>query len=234
MKGLFENFVKIFDLTQRDIKVKYHHSYRVKVLCEMLAKELKLNDRQIWLASVCGMFHDVGRFEQLTKHNTYDDFISFDHGDLGYDIFLNELSGQLDLTEEEKNIVAKAIKYHNKFSVENVTEEELLFANILRDADKIDILYIYANINGFMTDGDGEISQSCYDWFMQHKPIDRRIITTEREKIVLSLGFIWDINFEYSYKIIKDNKYYKKIKQNINNNIFDDYFNEIEKFLEEK
>ena len=39
-------------------------------------------------------------------------------------------------------IIRKAIKNHNKFEIEKrLTEKELIFAKIIRDADKIDIIY---------------------------------------------------------------------------------------------
>ena len=39
-------------------------------------------------------------------------------------------------------IIRKDIINHNKFAIEEgLTEEELLFAKLIRDADKIDIIY---------------------------------------------------------------------------------------------
>lgn len=46
-------------------------------------KELKLTEEKIRLAALIGLLHDIGRFEQYTKYNTFSDKLSADHADLG-------------------------------------------------------------------------------------------------------------------------------------------------------
>ncbi|MBQ6840687.1 MAG: HD domain-containing protein [Bacilli bacterium] len=232
--NLFEEYVKGYDFGNKKIEVKYRHTLRVKVLCELIAKDLGLDKEQIKLASLCGVFHDIARFEQVKRFDSFDDYTTIDHGDLGYEIFLNEFADKLDLSEKDKMIIAKSIKYHNKHKVENVNEEELLFTNIVRDADKIDIMYIYANVPGMIADGEGEITDDIREVFYSHKSIERKTADCSRETVVLALAFIWDINFDCSYKIIKENKYYDKIKKILNNSVYDEFFEEINKFLKEK
>lgn len=230
---LFEKYVQNYDFNHRKIALKYYHTLRVKTLCELLAKELGLSKEDIKLASICGLYHDIARFEQAKRYDSFDDNATIDHGDLGYEIFSNEFADNLNLTEREKQIILKSIKYHNKLKVENVNEEELFFVNLVRDADKIDIMYVYSNIPETLTDGEGEISDVVKKEFYSHHSVNRKNVINDKERAIVSLAFIWDINFAPSYKIIKENKYYEKMKKVLNNSVYDEYFEEIDKFLKE-
>ena len=37
--------------------------------------------KEIELAGLIGLLHDIARFEQFTKYQTFNDRLSFDHGD---------------------------------------------------------------------------------------------------------------------------------------------------------
>lgn len=230
---LFEKYVRNYDLNQPKIVLKYKHTLRVKALCELLAKELGLSKEDIKIAGLCGLYHDIARFEQAKIFDNFDDIATIDHGDLGYEIFQNEFAEKMKITDREKQIILKCIKYHNKLKVENVNEEELFFVNLVRDADKLDIMYIYSNIPGTLVDGDGDISDIVKSEFYSHHSVNRKNVTNDKERVIVSLAFIWDINFDSSYKIIKENKYYEKMKKLLNNSVYDEYFEEINKFLEE-
>ena len=73
-KTIFKNFVSDFNDKDRDIDYKIKHSYRVADLCVEIAKELNLSDEDIEICYICGLFHDVGRFQQLTETKSYGDF----------------------------------------------------------------------------------------------------------------------------------------------------------------
>lgn len=233
--NIFEEYYKQFDNKDEMMVSKYNHSLRVEILCEMLAKELKMSNREVELAKLCGLFHDIGRFYQVSKYHTFDDLKSVDHGDIGYDIFNKEILLEKELSKKDINIIGKCIKYHNKYLLDGLKNEELIFVKIVRDADKIDILYQNAFVKKSIESNVKEmISDACKLSFnnkMQVKNID---VKTINDKILVMLAFIWDINYDYSYKMIKRNNYYNKIKEKINNKLFDDYFVQIEKLLKEK
>ena len=54
-------------MTEEHINYKYHHSYRVRDNMILLAKNLNLPPEDIKLASVIGLLHDIGRFEQYKR-----------------------------------------------------------------------------------------------------------------------------------------------------------------------
>ena len=103
-----------------------------------------LVDRDLaWLA---GMLHDIGRFEQIRRYNTFVDSQSIDHAQLSADLLFSEGLLQLlpvTLTKEQENILEVAIRSHSAYRLEpDLTEEEYTYCDILRDADKIDIFRV--------------------------------------------------------------------------------------------
>ena len=79
MKEEFDKYVQNYDLNNIDIKRKYRHSYRVMNLSKRYATLLGFSKEDIELATVIGLLHDIGRFEQLKVYHTYDDTKSIDH-----------------------------------------------------------------------------------------------------------------------------------------------------------
>ena len=231
---IFENYVKQYDLKNAKIVRKYRQSIRVQHLCELLARNIGFSNEDIKLAKICGLFHDIGRFKQIELYDSFSDKNTFDHGDEGANIFLKQIAPELNLKQNDIDLIYKSIKYHNKFAIGNdVNAKELIFCKLLRDADKIDILYQLSSINGLLHPNDGEISNINDKDFMQKKCLNRKNITTGIEENLTLLAFIWDINFDISKKIIYDNKYYEKIEKILDDNRYDKYFNLIYKSLKE-
>ena len=67
-----------------------------------------------------GLLHDIARFEQYTRFQTFSDLKSIDHGDYGVEILKqnNYIRKFID-TDEYDNIIFKAIKNHNIFKIED-------------------------------------------------------------------------------------------------------------------
>ena len=195
-RQLFENYVKDFDMNNEKVKYKYDHSYRVADYSLEIAKSLNLSEDEIELAHSCGMLHDIGRFVQVTKYNTYHDVDSLDHGDQGY-LVLKELG-------VTNNVVLESTKYHNKREVsDELTDEEKFFTNITRDADKIDILFM---CNQGVPEDKLTLTDDIVNYFRSHSlTLDKTSDHTEAMHALRCVSFVFDINFDYSFKIIKDN-----------------------------
>ena len=231
---LFKDYIKNFDLDNTMIKRKYHHSFRVQTLSEMIAKSLGFNDRDYYLVSICGLFHDIARFKQAKEYNSFKDSDSFDHGDEGEIIFNEYFANRLNLSDDEINLILKSIRYHNKLAIGNdVNDKELLFCKLVRDADKIDVLYQIANDKSLLEEIDGDINESLHKEFFNKKTLNIKNITNGTEKNLLTLAYYWDINFDLSKKIICENRYYNKIEKLLNDKRYDEYFKLIYREMEE-
>ena len=214
MEEAFEYYLKNYDKNDPDINYKYHHSYRVMENSKFLSDKLKLSEKDKQIAEIIALYHDIGRFEQDKKFNSYNDLTTFDHADYGEYILINEgLIKQIPIEEEYYNIIAKAVKNHNKYSVEKgLSDEELFQAKLIRDADKIDILYaaskkILTSKAFDYNNKEFNISEEIKIEFKGKNQIKRKKTPiTKSERVLALIAFTFDINFKESAKYILDNK----------------------------
>jgi len=70
-------------------------------------------------------------------------------------------------------MILDAIKYHNKIKIpNNIDDKTMLFSKIVRDADKLDIFYLFSISNELFKD-DNEKYKKYFDYVNNH--IDERI-----------------------------------------------------------
>jgi len=235
---VFDDYIMQFDLNDKMIKYKYNHSYRVMKISREIAKYLNFDEDGIFLAEIIGLFHDIGRFKQWTKYNTFNDLTTIDHGQLGCEILFKEnLIDKLDIPENSEEVISKAIYNHDKFKYNDKDYDEIdkIFCKIIRDADKIDILNRYVMGELFIDTNNEKISEKVKESFFNHQLIDSKDLRNDiNDKLVQVLALIFDLNYEYSLKLLKKSKLISKFKKIVNNKIFDEYFDEIEKYLKEK
>ena len=218
-KEEFLNYTKKYDLENEQIKSRQSHSIRVMEMSKLIAEKLELNKQEIELATLIGLLHDIARFEQYTKYQTFWDKMSFDHGDYGVKI-LNEDIRKYVQTNEYDNIIMKSIKNHNKYKIEEgLTEEENLFAKIIRDADKIDILYEAIDVFNMNTKKreqieNAEVPMDTLEELKTQKlknRDERNHEYTPIDGVLETIMFVFDINFRQSFEILKENDYINKI-----------------------
>ena len=185
-KDEFLKYTEKYDLNNDNLKRRQLHSLRVMKKSRIIAQSLKLSEEEIQIATLIGLLHDIGRFEQYTKYNTFSDHNSIDHANLGVDI-LQENNYIKNYIEDENwiNIILTAIKNHNKYKMENgLNKKKELFCKIIRDADKADIMYEGANVfwNTESEKSDLEnakVKQEEIDAIKKHTLIDRRKMIRE-------------------------------------------------------
>ncbi|MDR1686366.1 MAG: HD domain-containing protein [Desulfovibrio sp.] len=130
----------------RYMQLKVDHTFRVCSHADTLAaEEGELHAPALGRAvSLAALYHDVGRFEQLKRWNTFSDALSCNHGLLGAGIIKKQ--GFLDEEDREvRQFVIAAVAVHNRFSLPAALRGDLFpVVAALRDADKVDILRIMA------------------------------------------------------------------------------------------
>lgn len=90
IKKTFQEYTDRYDSTNPKIKLKIDHTYRVADLCEQIAQSLELSAAEVDLAWLSGMLHDVGRFEQLRRYNTFSDAQSVDHARFAVELLYDD------------------------------------------------------------------------------------------------------------------------------------------------
>ncbi len=217
-KEEFIKYTEKFNTKDENIERKQQHSLRVMKIAEQIATNLKLNEEQIQLATLIGLLHDIGRFKQYTEIGLGDNLEGFDHGDYGAKVLFEEgLIRKFIETNKYDEIIKKSIKNHNKFSIEaGLTQEELLFAKLIRDADKIDILY--ESIDIYYKNNEEEVNKSVlsekiYNEFTKEATIkkEKNVRFKFIDDITCVISFIYDINYKTSFEIIKEKDYINKI-----------------------
>ena len=194
------------------ITLKIEHTKRVVDLSEFLAKTINLNEEEIYVAKLIGLLHDIGRFKQWKEYKTFADSKSIDHADLGVDILKdNNYLRKYNRLKEYDDIILDSIKYHNKLNIPtNLSKDKEKFIKLIRDADKIDILYLYTT-RDISLELDNEFSNDIYNSLINRKAINRKKVKNVTDRLSISLGFIFDINYYDSFKYLKEKNYYNKI-----------------------
>ncbi len=144
VKAEFAAYVANYDASDSKVSLKIIHTDHVAAMCDAVSDSLHLSDEDRDTAWLSGMLHDIGRFEQLRRYGTFFDRKSVNHAALSADLLFRD--GLIDRFTEDHSrdaLIEKVIRLHNVFRLPDVlTEREKMFCDILRDADKIDIIRV--------------------------------------------------------------------------------------------
>ena len=113
----------------------------------------------------------------------------------------------------------------------------MFFSKLIRDADKLDILYALGNkeIKKELRQDQNEITKSIKDAFFNNKPGNVKDIKSKNDALLINFGYIYDINFKETFEIILKEKYYEKIYERIEcKEIFKPYLTHTLKYIEER
>jgi HD superfamily phosphohydrolase YqeK len=189
----------------------------VAKIMDQLTDAMGLDEHMRELAHICAVFHDVGRFEQIRRYNTFLDYYSVDHADLGCQVLEEEkfLEGY---TKAEQKMILTAIRNHNKFAIEEgLDEDTLLLCKLIRDADKCDIFRVFACEDMVDTMGESDeqvagetLSAPVFASIKRHTCVKRENRVTGLDIWVSFLAFVFDLYFQESVQIVTEQGYYRK------------------------
>ena len=218
-KQELKKYINNYDVKDEKIKTKIQHIERVSILSKEIAKSLNLKQEDIQLAELIGLLHDIGRFEQIKRYNTFVDKNSINHGKFGVQILFED--GLIENFIEDRQydkIIKDSILNHNKNKKDLIfeNEKEELHSKIIRDADKTDILYILTYENKSVAWEKSNLSKEkmtdeIYREFIENKAINYKEIKTPVDILVTHFAYIYDFNYKYGLQVIKNNDYYTKI-----------------------
>ncbi len=222
----FKNFVQGFYKGKDEhdkwvIKLKYDHTLRVSKEIVDIGRELNLNTEQLFLAKTIGLFHDVGRFPQYEKYHTFRDAKSENHALLSVKTLIEK--GILDkLSKNIKNVILKAIEYHNIRILPIGLDPEIdFYSRLIRDADKLDVLNVFvelydnpskltSTIELDLPDCN-EVSEKIIEDILANQISNLTYMKCKHDMKLMLLSWTFDINFAPSLKRIKERRYIEKI-----------------------
>lgn len=228
----FKKYAQQFKVTDNKVNIKVTHTMGVVKVSEYIARKLNLNEEDIELAKLIGLLHDIGRFEQAVRYDNYDDYDTIDHAELGVEIlFKNGFIREFIDTDKYDNIIEKAIRNHNKFEIEDgLDERELLFAKIIRDADKTDNFEVkqYQDFESLFKASEQEVQEEkitddVWNEFLQGRTIISSHRVTNMDKWLSYIAWIYDYNFFPGLQYLKENDCINKVIDRL------DYKNEVTK-----
>lgn len=223
VKETFKNYVNDYNPSDPKIALKIAHTYRVAELCNEIAESLKMTEEQCELAWLLGMLHDIGRFEQVRIYNTFVDGDSVDHAEFGANLLFGKKHMILRFidTRNYDELIEKAIRNHNKLHIASEIEGvELAFCQILRDADKIDILRV--NIDTPMEDIynttrkillTSSVSPEVMEQVRLRQCVTRDARKTPVDHLIGHMALNFELVFPRSKKIVLEQGYLDKLFQ---------------------
>lgn len=210
----FKKYVSKFNFEDEKISLKYYHTLEVANISYEIADALGLNDEDKDLAKLIGYLHDIGRFEQVATTNSFKDKV-MDHADNGVKVLFEEGLIRAFIKEDKYDeIIKKAVRNHNKYQIlDPVNSREKLFANIIRDSDKIDIFRVRTKY--YQNEMKVEPSTKVIDEINRQHSILLSDIKNKSDSILCVMAFIFDFNYKESVKVLRDKGYYNDFLNSI-------------------
>lgn len=246
----FEKWLSSFSgltgMQEKNFQIKKDHSLRVANNAIILGNALKLSEEDIQLLYIAGLFHDIGRFKQLADYNTFNDNISVDHAALSVQIIEDENIPAI-LNISEKELLLKTVQLHNKFEIPGkLSVRELLFVNLLRDADKLDILKVLTDyymdtnrepnhtLTWELPKGD-QVSPDVAQDLLAERLISKKKVKSEIDVKIMQMSWVYDLNFKPSFDIMLKNRYLEKIYKTLpKNDLIIKIYTRVKVFAENK
>lgn len=217
LKEWFTNYCRSFTADAgadpRPYLVKEEHTGNVCGNILRIAGSLSLDAAGTALAEIVALFHDIGRFPQYQRYGTFRDGISVNHAALGAKVLLQErvLAG---LPEREQRIITSAVTLHNVLMLpDGLNDEVLLYARLIRDADKLDIWRVF--IEYYRTPPSERSSvivldlpetpgynPFLLDCLVRGEMASHTMVKSQSDFTLLRLSWVYDLNFPGSFRIL--------------------------------
>lgn len=241
----FDAYVSAYDGESERIALKVDHSVRVATLCERIAKSNGMKEDDADLAWFIGLLHDIGRFEQLRRWDTFSDARSTNHAKLGAEVLFSQYAGAApfaavpegevgqsrrnpgialfaglgsseirlrDFVEgtKEDDVIHVAVATHGDFRLPDALPDRTRrFCNIVRDADKLDILRTVSKssaevILGVSLDDmrNSRLSPSVLESFAERRCVKRSDRVFPADYVVGFLCFAFELTYAESRIIL--------------------------------
>lgn len=219
-RAAFEEYLKEYDRDDDKIRLKIVHTYCVVDCVENIARRMGLPREDRELGMLIGLLHDIGRFEQIKR---YDSFMpdTMDHAAYGAALLFGKQKMIRRFIEDDRwdGIIETAIARHSDFSLEGVEgEQKLLHARLIRDGDKLDNCRVKLEESLETLLGisareplKGKLSPAVWEACLKERSVlsaDRR---TKPDYWASYLAQLYDVNFPATFSIILEENYVPRI-----------------------
>lgn len=203
----FAAYVKDYDIKDEKIRLKVEHTIKVAELCREIAESEEFSPEDAETAWLIGLLHDVGRFEQVRRFGTFVDSQSIDHAAFGADLlFRDGLIREFVKDDSCDLLIERAVRTHSMFRLPSDFDERTLrFCNVIRDADKVDIMRVNVetpleelyNVTTERLRRD-EISPKVLDSFLEEHATLREYKKTTIDFLAAHISLVYELVYPHS------------------------------------
>ena len=218
-KQVFETYLNGYDRENDKVKLKIIHTYGVVEQSRELAERMSLSEEDTSLAMIIALLHDIGRFEQLKRFDSFEPG-TMDHAAYGVKVLFDEgMIRQFVTGDAWDDIIRTAIAKHSDLILDGIGDERtLLHAKLIRDADKLDNcrVKLVDDLETFMGASAEAIGAQPISPKVRADALAGRCIfspdrVTQMDYWVSYLVYFYDLNFRESLDIVGENDFVRKI-----------------------
>lgn len=215
VEKFFIEYTDRYDSSDEKISLKIKHTFKVAEICDEIADSLDMNENDKNIAWLLGMLHDVGRFEQVKHYGTFVDAKSIDHAALGADILFKDkliyefIPNYDEMLSSDKETLELAIRLHSGFKLpSDLSDRNRRFADLIRDADKLDILRVNVEASSDLIWGStkeemkyDEVTPEVYNSFLEEHAVLRSLRKNGVDNLIGYVSLCFELVFPKSRQI---------------------------------
>jgi len=209
---------------QRQFEEIRAHSLRVVDNSLLLAKVLLQTEEEKRIVTVNALFHDLGKAALIAKNIEVMN-IQRDHATVSAKI-IQQSDFYQSLSADVQLIILRSVENHNILKLPKLeTEEQTLFARLLRDADKLDIFdssfrffkekYGIQPIITTELNNSTEVSEKILKSILAGKTAAVEDMKSMNDYKLLLISMAFDLNFKYTFRIMSEKQYIQKIYETL-------------------
>lgn len=200
------------------------HSLRVVANTLLLSNVVLQSEEDKVIASVIALFHDIGKVSMISQ-NIEPSVIQRDHATHSTKI-IQQMEFYQALPADTQAIILNSVENHNKLKLPKLdSEQQTLFARLLRDADKLDIFDSsyrffkekYGNQPIITVDLNKsvDVSEKIIKSILAGKVAAVEDMKSLNDYKLLLLSMAFDLNFKYTFRIMSEKQYVQKIYETL-------------------
>lgn len=221
----FQSLISDSPESQARVEDVRAHSMRVAGNTAILAQAILQTDEEKYIAEIIALFHDYGRAVLIVQGTESPINIQHNHAALSAKL-VQQMEFFTKLPNDVQVIVIKAIEGHNKLKLPKLdNEQQSLYARLLRDVDKLDILEasyrFFKEKNGLqplMTldlINQVEVSDKIVKSIMAGKTAAVEDMKSMNDYRLLLLSMAFDLNFKQTFRVLSEKQLIQKIYETL-------------------
>ncbi len=173
-------------------------------------------------AELAALFHDVGRFPQYARYQTFNDYMSVNHAYLGV-VTLKQHRVLENLPAAARKLVLGAVALHNRRALPRGLPQELRdLTRIVRDADKLDIFQVMLAhfnpgaghnkvVNLELRPDPDKYTEAILEQVLQRKMVNYREMEWVNDFKLMLCSWIYDLRYGVSRRVAEERGYLEKL-----------------------